>query len=81
MNLVSGFQETESKVRNEIYGCCAMQRVSSLQVKYTYLGAGRTVKWDRLRGQVMLRKLAINAGETKGGHGFRLRRVIMRLAC
>ena len=64
-----------------MYGCCAMQRVSSLQVKYTYLGAGRTVKCGRLRGQVMLHKLAINAGEPKGGHGFRLRRVVMRLAC
>jgi hypothetical protein len=29
----------------------------------------------------MLRKLEINAGETKGGHGFRLRGVVMRLAC
>jgi len=76
VNLVSGFQETESKKRNEIYGCCAMQRVSSLQVKYKYLGAGRTGK-----GQVMLRKLEINAGETKGGHGFRLRRVFMILPC
>jgi len=33
VNLVSGFQETDSKVRNAIYGCYAMQRVSSLQVK------------------------------------------------
>lgn len=50
MNLVSGFQETESKVRYEIYGFCAMQRASSLQVKCKYLGAGRTVKWGKLKG-------------------------------
>jgi hypothetical protein len=64
-----------------MHGCCALQRVSSIQVKYKYLGAGRTVKWFRLGGQVMLRKVEINAGETKGGHGCRLRRVVMRLAC
>jgi len=64
-----------------VYSCCAMQQVRSLQVQYKYLGAGRTVKWGTLKGQVMLRKLEINAGETKGGHAFRLRRVVMRLAC